>query len=257
MIIVVVPAYNEEANVGRLLEDLADGLGQLMPNSRVTIALVDDGSADSTFEVAEQTRLRLEANQPLFRCVLLRHEKNRGLAEAIKTGLLYACDIADDRDIITTMDCDNSHTPGLLVHLTRKIFEGYDVAVASRYRNGSRIIGLTLFRQLLSWGASILLRSLMPIPGIRDYTCGFRAYRASCLKRVVRENPTFVSESGFSVMLDILLKMYRHDPHLAFVEIPILLRYDWKKGASKLRVGPTIRQTLRLVARRRLGQWDD
>lgn len=256
MILVVVPAYNEGDNVARLLGDMASILGELMPGSQVLVALVDDGSKDNTAEVAKQAVEELKKRHPKFDCALLTHPKNRGLAEALKTGLLYACDKAQDGDIIVTMDCDNSHTPGLMVHLTRRIFEGYDVAVASRFVWGSRVVGLTLFRQALSLGAAILLKTLLPIPGIRDYTCGFRAYRASVIKDIVRLNPSFISEKGFSVMLDILLKLHHHDPHLAFVEIPILLRYDWKKGASKLSVGPTIRQTLRLIARRRLGYWD-
>jgi dolichol-phosphate mannosyltransferase len=256
MILVVVPAYNEESNVARLLGDIANIMGELMPASRVLVALVDDGSQDRTAVVAEEAVAQLKGAHSHFDCQVLRHSMNRGLAEAIKTGLLYACDKAQDGDIITTMDCDNSHTPGLMVHLIRRIFEGYDVAVASRFVWGSRVVGLTLFRQTLSLGAAILLKALLPIPGIRDYTCGFRAYRASTLKQVVLQNPGFISEKGFSVMLDILLKLHHYDPHLAFVEIPILLRYDWKKGASKMNVGRTIRQTLSLLARRRLGYWD-
>ncbi|MBT9582104.1 glycosyltransferase [bacterium] len=254
MILVVIPAYNEEANVARLLGDLAEILGELMPASRVLVALVDDGSKDRTVAVAEGAAERLRTAN--FECTTLRHPENRGLAEAIKTGLLYACDRANPKDIIVTMDCDNSHTPGLMVQLTRRIFEGYDVAVASRFISGSRVVGLTLFRQALSLGAAILLKTLLPIPGIRDYTCGYRAYRAAVIQPIVRDNPRFISETGFSVMLDILLKLHHHDRHLAFVEVPILLRYDWKKGASKMAVGRTIRQTLRLLARRRLGYWD-
>jgi dolichol-phosphate mannosyltransferase len=256
MIIVVVPAYNEEENVGRLISDMATVLHQLLPNSAVHMAIVNDGSADQTATVAQAQMQALSAKYGQFEGQIIHHEVNKGLAEAIKTGLLYACDKANEDDIIVTMDCDNSHTPGLLVHLARKVFEGYDVVVASRFVPGARVVGLTRFREFLSWGASSLMRALFPIRGIRDYTCGFRAYRASALQTVFRKNPELISESGFSVMVDLLLKMYRYDPDLAFGEVPILLRYDWKKGASKMNVRKTVVETLSLLARRRMGRWD-
>ena len=57
-------------------------------------------------------------------------------------------------------------------------------------------------------------------------------------------------------MIDILLKVYRFDPGLAFGEVPLLLRYDKKEGASKMNVRLTTLQTLSLLVRRRMGIWD-
>jgi dolichol-phosphate mannosyltransferase len=52
-------------------------------------------------------------------------------------------------------------------------------------------------------------------------------------------------------MVDILLKIREFDPIVT--EVPLVLRYDQKKGASKMRVGRTVRETLHLIVRRRLG----
>jgi dolichol-phosphate mannosyltransferase len=183
----------------------------------------------------------------------VQHERNRGLAEAINTGLAHAAEQAEARDIILTMDADNSHTPGLIASMVRKIHEGHDVVIASRYQPGARVVGLTLHRRLLSRVASLLFQAVLPIPNVRDYTCGFRAYRASLIQRVRQDDPNFISEQGFTVMVDILLKLRTQQPEVLMAEVPLLLRYDLKKGASKMNVGRTSRQTLALIVRRRLG----
>lgn len=255
MLYLVLPAYNEEENVQTLLTDIAHTLAEMMPSSAVTAVVVNDGSADRTAELVLAVREQLHGEFPRFHVELLQHEVNKGLAEAIKSGLMYCVDKATPRDIILTMDCDNSHTPGLIPRLARSIFEGYDVIIASRYVSGARIFGLSLSRKLLSAVASGIFRAIFPIPGVRDYTCGFRAYRASVLIDVFRKNPDLITETGFTVMIDLLLKLYHADPHLAFGEVPLLLRYDRKQGISKMNVRRTTMQTLHLLARRRLGNW--
>ena len=63
----------------------------------------------------------------------------------------------------------------------------------------------------------------------------------------------FFDQDGFQVMIDILLKLRRnHD--LIFGEVPLILRYDLKAGASKMDVGATIVNTLKLIVRRRAGR---
>lgn len=256
MLHIVLPAFNEEENVEVLLRDIAATLSELMPASSVSVVVVDDGSKDRTAEKVEQSAPELESAFPRFQFALVRHDGNKGLAEAIKTGLLYAIDKAAPTDIILTMDCDNSHTPGLVPRLARGIFEGYDVVIASRYVEGARIFGLSWSRRVLSFVASQIFRFIFPVPGVSDYTCGFRAYRAELLQKMFKLHPDTISETGFTVMIDILLKIYHFDPALAFGEVPLLLRYDRKQGVSKMNVRRTVLQTLVLLARRRLGQWD-
>jgi len=151
------------------------------------------------------------------------------------------------------MDADNSHPPGLIVRMLQLIGEGHDVVIASRYQPGGRVLGLSFFRGFLSLGAAWMFRLLFPIRRVRDYTCGFRAYKVPVLQRALKENPNFVSERGFSCMVDILLKLRTTQPPLVMNEVPMVLRYDKKAGASKMRVFRTVKDTLRLLARRRLG----
>jgi dolichol-phosphate mannosyltransferase len=151
------------------------------------------------------------------------------------------------------MDADDTHTPGLILRMVRHITEGCDVVIASRYQPGSRTIGVPWSRRLLSYGASILFRVVFPTPGVRDYTCGYRAYRADAIQDAVSHyGQDFLNQDGFQCMVDILLKLRTR--HLIFGEVPFILRYDQKEGGTKMRVWRTVRQTLSLLVARRLGK---
>ncbi|MFZ2197985.1 MAG: glycosyltransferase, partial [Thermodesulfovibrionales bacterium] len=157
-----------------------------------------------------------------------------------------------DNAVIVTMDADNSHPPDLLFSMTRLIQEGSEVVIASRYQPGAKIWGLSRYRRFLSYGAALLFRAIFPMQGVRDYTCGYRAYRAGLLRKAFQEyGNKFISEPGFSCMVDILIKLRRFKPLIE--EVPLVLRYDRKKSISKMNVRKTIWQTLALLIKRRLG----
>jgi dolichol-phosphate mannosyltransferase len=244
-VLVVLPALNEETGLRLLLDRIERAM--LDASLPFEIIVVDDGSTDCTAEVA----LEYSEWVPLH---LIQHPVNLGLGTSIRDGLLEAVRLANPQDILVTLDADNTHTPELIIRLVRMIREGHDVVIASRFRPGSRVRGVPFLRSLLSFAASLLLRVLFPIRGVRDYTSGYRAYRAGVFQTVVaNEGEGFFDQDGFQVMVDILLKL-RRDPNLIFGEAPMILRYDAKADASKMDVGRTIKDTLALIARRRLGK---
>jgi dolichol-phosphate mannosyltransferase len=240
---VVLPAYNEEQSLPALLNRIADA----MLNSGLVyrIVVVDDGSNDATAQFAENYARHI----PL---ILERHTANMGLGATIRDGLSKACTLADPGDIIVSMDADNSHRPDLIRRMVWSIREGRDVVIASRYRQGSSVRGVPFVRRVLSRAAACLFRVVFPISGVRDYTCGFRAYRASVLQAAFRQyGATFFDQQGFQCMVDILLKL--SPMGLVFGEVPMVLRYDLKESVSKMKVGQTVRRTLLLMIRRRFG----
>ncbi len=137
------------------------------------------------------------------------------------------------------------------VFLELHLAQGAELVIASRYQPGALIRGVPTRRIWTSNVASWLFRLLFPIPGVKDYTCGYRAYRAELLQRAFeRYGESFVDQEGFQCMVDILLKLHRLDPLVR--EVPMILRYDLKEGPSKMNVSKTIGATLRLMLQRRL-----
>jgi len=240
---VVLPIFNEELSLGRLFDRIEDSLHRQKTVYR--IVAVDDGSTDRTSEVLEA----LQSRVPLR---VLRHRVNQGLGGAIRSGLIEALRLSSRDDIIVTLDADESHTPSLIAGMLEAIERGFDVVIASRFRPGSLSRGVHLHRRVLSVGASVLFGILFPTPGVRDFTCGYRAYRASVLRRAMDEYGDALFEfDGFQCMVDLLLKL--RAVGVRFTEVPVVLRYDLKQGRSKMRVFRTATQTLKLAVRRRLG----
>src|SRR3989442_4881661 len=132
--------------------------------------------------------------------------------------MVAAAEVACDRSIIITMDSDGTRAPGLILRMVRMISEGHDVVIASRYREGSRCVGVPFLRRILSHGSSWLFRVVFPIQGVRDYTCGYRAYRAHVIRdAITRYGDQFLDQDRFQCMVDILLQLRRI--HLIFCEV--------------------------------------
>jgi dolichol-phosphate mannosyltransferase len=205
------------------------------------VLVVDDGSSDATVEVTLAAARRLPVD-------VVRHERNRGLAAAIRTGIAEACRRADDGDVVVTMDADNSHPPELVSLMLDQIEAGHDIVIASRFAPGGREEGVPWRRRMLSRAAALVFRCCCPIPGVRDYTTGFRAYRSALLKQLWRKHgDRFIEATAFSVMTEILLKARRTEPRIA--EVPLVLRYDLKEGRSKMRLARTLRDYAALLRR--------
>jgi len=238
-ILFALPAFNEEKDLPKLLAAFEQQMEASHFEYRIVI--VDDGSTDDTLAVIRKWKTPIDVVQ---------HAKNSGLGETIQDALCRSASLADPDDVIVTMDADNTHSPTLIPAMVNAIQKGSDVVIASRYRRGSKVVGLSPLRHLMSYGARFLFQIAFPIDGVRDYTCGFRAYRASLLQKAfVRFGKSLVQERGFAAMAEILLKLRTLNPR--FCEVPMILRYDLKSGDSKMRVGATVMKTLRMMRRLR------
>ena len=239
----VLPAYNEGANLTPLLTSVRK-LRVDAPQLDVRVIVVDDGSADDTAAVAQ-------GQAALMPLDLLPNVENRGLAYTFKRGVMAAAQQADAADIIVCMDADNSHLPEQIPLMVREIEQGNDVVIASRYRHGAVVRGVPWSRRVLSRGMSVLFQAIYPVKGVRDYSCGYRAYRAGFLQAALAsQGEDLFAQEGFACMVGILLHLSREKG--TFREIPLVLRYDQKLGESKMPVGNTVKRTLVLLARERL-----
>src|SRR6266404_3052680 len=238
-VFLALPAYNEEKDLPALLESFREVMGNTRRQYQAVI--VDDGSRDGTPKVIEEFSSKMSI---LSVC----HVVNLGLGRTIQDALRKASEVGSDNDVIVTMDADNTHSPGLIPQMLEQIDKGYDLVIASRYRQGSKVIGLSLHRQFISYGASALFQLCFPIAGVRDYTCGFRAYKAEVLRAAFAlYKDSLVTETGFACMAEILLKLRKM--RVKMIEVPMVLHYDLKAGTSKMKVRATIWRTTKLIAR--------
>lgn len=249
MIWVLLSAWNEEGVIRGLLLDLPRALAGRPEPFRVV--LVDDGSTDGTRDEAARAVAESSGALPLD---VLVHDVNQGLGAGLRTGIDWVLDRADDADVLVTMDADHTHPPARIPELASLIRAGADVAIASRYRAGALVEGVPLHRRVLSDVARVVFRLLYPIPGVRDYTCCFRAYRIPVLRRARRiYGDALCTQRGFEAVVDLLLRLGPLGIRVA--ETGFELRYAERARVSKMKVLRTVGSSLRLLARRRWERW--
>lgn len=239
MIRVFLPAYNEAIALPRLVKKFDEELRRL--GGPYGIVVLDDGSADDTLAVARD----LSRSYPIE---VLRHETNRGLGETMRDGLEYLAKISADEDVLVTLDCDDTHEPRYLPAALCKLKEGNDVVILSRFAPGGGQEGLSPVKTVLSMGAGFFLKLFFPIRGVREYSCGYRVFRASILKKALRRfGGDFIRHPhlGFVVTPEILIRFRMLGARIA--ESPFVLRYDQKPTPSTNRPWRTIRGYFALV----------
>jgi len=239
-VLIGLPAYNEEAGIANVLRKITRY--KAVSRYNIQVLVVDDGSSDRTADI-----VRDYASQHSY-ISLLKHSKNKGLGEAIKTILDYAVNNLEDEDILVTMDADNTHSPFLVESMVERLVRSdLDLVVASRFTDGGCEIGLGALRKLYSRGAMLFFKIFFPIKGLNDYSSGYRAYRVATLKHALARWSQLVTTNGFDCMAEIAAKFSRMGVKAA--EVPLVLNYDQKEGESKMKVAKTVKGYFSLLAK--------
>ena len=242
MIVFVIPAYNEAQNIEGLLRSMAAKIEQLQRPAHVVI--VDDGSSDGTGARAQLCAGKLSLE-------VVRHPVNRGVGQAFRTGLARALELTGPRDVIVTKEADNTSDLSILEAMLTKIDAGCDVVLASCYAPGGGIEGTTADRLFLSSVANWLLRTCFPLRGVHTFSSFYRAYRADPLRHAFAAYGGRLLEfDGFVCMVEMLVKLGRLP--LRIDEVPMVLKCDLRKGASKMVRSRTIAEYGRLFVREML-----
>jgi len=225
--LIVLPCFNEEENVKPLIYSIDQVLRH---HFNYGIIAVNDGSRDRTGEVLKD----LSMDFPLE---IIEHRFNQGLGAALRTGLVAAAKETCDDDFVVTMDSDNTHDPKHVLEMLLAA-ERADIVVGSRYVRGGRQLGVPAHRVFLSWCVNLLVKALFQLPS-KDNTSGLRCFRARLVKKLYASYQTGMIEShGFVASMELLLKAVRSGGTV--VEVPILLDYGKKGGASKMRLFSTV-----------------
>ena len=194
--VAIVPALNEEACIGRVVEEIRAF------DAGFEIVVVDDGSADRTSEVARAHGARV-----------IRLPFNLGIGGAVQTGFRYAWE--NGFDLAVRVDGDGQHDPAELDAIIRPVLAGEaDIAVGSRFAGGagyrpsrSRRIGI----RILAWTVSRLVRQR-----VTDTTSGFQALNRRGIQLFAADYPHDYPEVEATVMVA------RH--RLRRVEVPVAMR---------------------------------
>ncbi|MCD6557497.1 MAG: glycosyltransferase family 2 protein [Candidatus Aenigmarchaeota archaeon] len=214
MIIAVMPAYNEEKTIGRIIRETRKYVDKII--------VVDDGSKDATAQIAKKAD-----------ALVVKHEVNKGLGMSIRTGLAEARRY--NPDIIITIDADGQHDPKDIPKFVDKVKQGYDFVLGSR--------DLRAYPFIKKVGNFFLnfLTNLVCGTALMDTESGFRAFSRRALKKIKLQG------ERYEIAADIIFQVGKHE--LRACNVPIKSpRYIRGKGVT---VGDGFRNFLYLIRRRK------
>jgi dolichol-phosphate mannosyltransferase len=211
--LVILPTYEEAANVATVLERLR----RAVPDA--TILVVDDSSPDGTADLAEAAGARLGNIE------VLRRPGKDGLGSAYRAGFAWGLDLGFE--VMVEIDADGSHDPGALPSLLDAIESGADLVIGSRYVPGGSIPDWPRSRRFISVGGNRYASALLRL-GVKDATAGFRAFRATMLGQLDLPN---VRADGYGFQVEMVYRVTRLGGRV--VEVPITFT-DRVKGDSKM-----------------------
>jgi glycosyltransferase involved in cell wall biosynthesis len=196
LIVAAIPAFNEERTIAKLV---------LEAQKHVDVVLVcDDGSTDSTGEIAE----RMGAD-------VIRHDRNLGYGAALKSLFMMAREL--NADVLVTIDADGQHDPGDIPRLVEPVLENKaDIILGSRFLD-SKKNGVPRYR---SWGIKLIskLTGAASNHNFNDAQCGFRVYGRKAL------NGLNLIENGMGSSVEILIKAKKQG--LTIAEVPTKCQYN-------------------------------
>jgi dolichol-phosphate mannosyltransferase len=210
---VVIPTYNEAANLPRMV-DIVMGL----PLDGLHLKIVDDSSPDGTGRLADS----MAAADDRIR-VLHRSDKD-GLGAAYLAG--FAAALRGPAEVIVEMDADGSHAPEDLPAMLTALQDA-DIVLGSRYVRGGQVVNWPLQRRLLSQGGNLYSRLALGV-GIRDLTGGYRAFHRGVLEELDLAD---VSSQGYCFQVDLAWRAVQAGFRVH--EVPITFT-ERERGESKM-----------------------
>ena len=229
---IVIPVLNEQAILVRSIYAVHKYMSENFTSYDWHISIVDNGSTDSTQDIARKL------SQDLINVdVMVLEERGRG--RAVSRGWLEK-----NADIYIYMDVDLSTEMQALQKLVNAIdVDGYDIAIASRLKTGSKVVGRPLHREFISRAYSFIVRSIF-LMKIKDYQCGCKAIS----RNTARDILPIVEDTGwfFDTELIILASYNKYSIN----EIPVIWTDDTD---SRVRIFSTALTDLNGLIRLRFG----
>jgi glycosyltransferase involved in cell wall biosynthesis len=208
-----MPAYNEEKNISKTLEEVS----KYFKNSKIKdyeIIVVNDGSKDSTAEVVR------EFSKKDAHIKLINQTENKGYGEAVKTGFYES-----KKDLIFFMDSDGQFNVSDLDKFLEKIDQA-DVVVGYRVNRQDSLI-----RIVNGWGWTQISNLLFGL-GVKDVDCGFKLFRREVIDRI----PHLESTRGAMINPETLARAKKAGFKILQVGVTHRPRYAGKSTGANLEV---------------------
>lgn len=209
----MIPTYNEKENIANLIDNI---LNLKIKNLHIVIA--DDNSPDSTWKIVQ------DISKKKNKVHLLLRKKNKGRGSAGIDGFIYC--LNHKADIIVEMDADMSHDPKYIPLMVKEL-QNADIILGSRRLKGSKEIGRSSLRKLITYLANLYITLILGIK-VKDCNSGFRCFKRKVLESI---NVEKLQSKGPSIVQEVLFKA--HLKGFKIKEIPITF-VERKKGKSKL-----------------------
>jgi dolichol-phosphate mannosyltransferase len=201
-ILVAIPCFNEALAIGSLILTVQRYVDDVL--------VVDDGSSDDTFKVAQGAGARV-----------VRHKVNKGYGSALRTSFEYAQ--SQDYDVLIILDGDGQHDPADIPHLIKQMkATGADVVIGSRFLEKNytmplyRLVGMKLLDTMTRLTGKV---------DISDSQSGYRAYGRRAIDAIT------IADDAMGAGSEILTQIMEHN--LKVAEVPIRVRYDLENTSSQ------------------------
>jgi dolichol-phosphate mannosyltransferase len=214
---VVIPTYNEAANVERIVRETVAELQRIVAGEH-HVLVVDDNSPDGTGAIADRLAEEID-------CVDVLHRPSKdGLGHAYLAGFARA--LAGGAELVIEMDADFSHDPRYLGDLLAAS-EGADLVLGSRYVAGGGVRNWGLLRRLISRGGGLYARAILRVH-VHDLTGGFKCIHRSVLESIDLQS---VRAEGYVFQIEVTYRALLAG--FTVREVPIVF-CDRTAGASKM-----------------------
>ena len=234
--IVIIPTYNEKENIERIIREVF----KLPMNFHILV--IDDGSPDGTAAIVKQL-IEREFGDRLF---IIERSGKLGLGTAYIAGFKWG--IERKYNYIFEMDADFSHAPTDLPRLYDACeYDGYDLAIGSRYVSGVNVVNWPMGRVLMSYFASKYVRFITGLP-VHDTTAGFKCYKRRVLETIDLDAIRF---KGYAFQIEMKFTAYKCG--FKIKEVPVIF-VNRVFGTSKMS-GGIFSEALWGVIRLRLDGW--
>ena len=226
MIYFLIPVFNEADNIPLL----TDTITNCLPGEDKYFVFVDDCSTDDTITVIKK---HFEGKQ----LEVITKQVNGGPGDSFNKGLEWIlANFKSDKDIVVTLEGDNTSDIGILFTMLTLSRLGYDLVLASVYAQGGGFRQTSFFRRLISVVANTAIRFIFDLK-VLTLSSFYRVFSINLLKKIKEKNGVLIEEKGFISMVEILLKAIRADARI--IEVPMHLDSSKRKGKSKMKTFKT------------------